>query len=351
MRSSFPYRNEPAAAPRAPETRGVRCRAWRQSLYVTALLMISSFATPAATIPATPALTPAESALEQGRADEAVRLLQAALTQTPADAHNHQLLCRVFLSEEMPDSAIPQCEQAVALQPNDSDNQMWLGRAYGQKAEKAGPLSGLSLAKKVRVAFERAVALDSTNIPAAEALGEFYVAAPSLVGGGLEKARHLTTQVEPHAPARAHHLRALVAEKARDYTAAEAELRLALTTEPTSENWVDLGNFYQRRGEPEKAVGALQSAIAADAHHGAALADVASILTDLHRSPELAEKVLRLYLATPSKSEAAPAFKVHVELGRLLAQRGDMAGAHEQYAAALQLASNYAPARKALGRP
>lgn len=295
--------------------------------------------------------TPAEHALQEGHADEAMRLIQAALAQNPSDAHAHQLLCRVFLSEEMADAAIPQCEQAAAQKSNDSNNQMWLGRAYGLKAEKAGPLSGLSLAKKVHLAFERAVELDPSNMAAAEALGEFYVAAPSIVGGGLDRARRLASQVETRSPADAHHLRAMIAEKSKDYATAEVELRLALAAKRTPENWVDLANFYQRRNQPEKSVEALQSAIDTDPNHDAALADVASILTALHRSPELAEKVLRLYLASPDKSEAAPAFKVHVQLGRLLAQRGDITGAREQYAAALNLASIYVPARKALGRP
>jgi hypothetical protein len=76
--------------------------------------------------------------------------------------------------------------------------------------------------------------------------------------------------------------------------------------------------------------------------------DIASILTDAHRLPDLAEKVLHLYLASPSKSEAAPAFKVHVQLGQLLAQRGDQEVAKREYVAALALAMSYAPARKAL---
>ena len=324
-------------------------RLLRASEWLLLACLAFSITVPCFAVPSN--LTAAERALQQGRADEAARLLQAALAEKPGDAPAHQLLCRVFLSEEMADSAISQCEQAATQQPNDSNHQMWLGRAYGLKAEKAGPFSGLSLAKKGRTAFERAVELNPANLAATEALGEFYVAAPSIVGGGLEKARRLADQTEPRSPADAHHLRAMIAEKAKDDAGAEAELRLALAARRTPENWADLGNFYQRQHQPEKAVEALQSAIDADPNHDAVLADVASILSDLHRSPELAEKVLRLYLASPNKSEAAPAFKVHVQLGRLLAQRGDAAGAHEQYASALELASNYAPARKAQGRP
>jgi predicted negative regulator of RcsB-dependent stress response len=39
---------------------------------------------------------------------------------------------------------------------------------------------------------------------------------------------------------------------------------------------------------------------------------------------------------------------VHIQLGDLLAHQGDPAAAQREYAAALALASNYAPARKAM---
>jgi len=78
------------------------------------------------------------------------------------------------------------------------------------------------------------------------------------------------------------------------------------------------------------------------------LVDVSSLLTSMHRSPDVAVRVLREYLASPAKTDEAPAFKVHVQLGQLLAGRGDTAGAHCEYVAAVALASGYAPAKKAL---
>ena len=67
------------------------------------------------------------------------------------------------------------------------------------------------------------------------------------------------------------------------------------------------------------------------------------------RRPFPAQKKLRPFdLSSPAKSDDAPAFKVHVQLGELLAQQGDKAGANREYVAALALASNYAPARKAI---
>jgi tetratricopeptide (TPR) repeat protein len=292
--------------------------------------------------------TQANTLLQQGRVDEAVTSLHTVLAAQPGDAEAHQLLCRVYYAQNIGDKAIHECELAVSSAPASSDNQMWLGRAYGFKASHANPIAALNLAIKVRNAFERAVQLDPENIHAMSDLGEFYVAAPSLIGGGLDKAQTLAARMQPHFPAQAHRLLALIAEKKKDAITAEAEFNNAVAAGKTADAYIDLGHFYQRHNQPGKMLDALQSAIAADHRKGPALVDAASILTDAHRSPELARDLLRTYLSSSAKTDDAPAFKVHIQLGELLAQQGDTAGAHREYAAALALAPNYAPARKAM---
>ncbi len=286
--------------------------------------------------------------LQQGKVDQASAILHQTLSERPGDAWAHALLCRVYYAQDMADAAVSECEKAAANAPEDSDTQLWLGRAYGMKASQANPVAAFGYARKVVASFQRAVQLDPGNIQAMNDLGEYYVDAPGIVGGGLDKAQSLAAQMGPRFPAQSHRLLALIAEKRGDTATAESEFRKAADTAQTPEAWVDLGHFYQRHHEPDKAVAPLQAAIAADRHRDAALVDAASVLTAAHRSPDVAESVLREYLASPAKSDAAPAFKVHVQLGNLLASQGDSEGARREYAAALALASHYAPARKAL---
>jgi tetratricopeptide (TPR) repeat protein len=293
-------------------------------------------------------VTRANTLLQQGRVDEATVSLRELLAAEPGDAQAHQLLCRIYYAQDMADNAIHECQLAASADPASSDNQIWLGRAYGFKASHANPLSALSLAVKVRIAFERAVQLDPENVHALNDLGEFYVAAPALIGGGLDKAQALAARMQPHFPSQAHRLLALIAEKKKEDTIAEAEFSNAVVTGKTPEAYIDLGHFYERHHQPDKMIDALQSGIATDPRKGPSLVDAASVLTDAHRSPELAETLLRTYLSSSAKTDDAPAFKVHVQLGDLLARRGDPAAAHSEYAAALALASNYVPARKAM---
>jgi len=290
----------------------------------------------------------ANALLQQGRMEEATAMLHETLAAQPADALAHQLLCRVFYAQEMADDAIHECELAASNDPSDSNTQMWLGRAYGLKASHANPFAALGLAKKVHKAFERAVELDSANVDAMNDLGEYYVAAPGIVGGGLDKAESLAAAMQPQFPSQSHRLSALIAEKRKDLATAETEFKNAVTANRTPEAYVDLGHFYRRQNQPDKALAALQAGMDADRRRDAALVDAASILSAAHLSPQLAESLLREYLSSPAKSDDAPAFKVHLQLGDLLAQRGDLAGAHREYAAALALAPNYAPAHKAM---
>jgi len=293
-------------------------------------------------------LAESEQALMQGRVDDAAAGLRGVLTANPKDGYAHLLLCRVFYAEELADPAVTECEAALETLGNDSKAQDWMGRAYGLKADRSGPLTGYKLASKVRIAFEAAVQLDPKNADAADDLSEYYVGAPSILGGGTDRAFELATKIEPQLPQPAHRMRALAAEKERDYAKAEAEFRAAVAVGGRADAWTDLGHFYARRDQKDQAIEALKHAISVDRTHDESLVDVASILDTMHREPVLAEQVLRDYLASNAKSDAAPAFKTHVMLGKMLASNGDKAGAQTEFQGALGLAKDYAPAKKAL---
>jgi tetratricopeptide (TPR) repeat protein len=290
----------------------------------------------------------ANEAFQAGRADEAAALANSALASNPRDAQAHQLLCRIDYSQTLVESAVHECEAAVALAPNDSENQLWLARAYGMKAQRANMIAAFSLARKVKTAFEEAANLDPHSVAALSDLGDFYIAAPAVVGGGLDKAEELSQRMEALSAARAHRLLARVAEKKGDLTTAEAEFKKAVASGRSPDAYIDLGHFYQHQQRYNEAEAALKAAIHEDRTHDPVLVDAASILTATHRDSPLAEQLLREYLASPAKSEAAPAYKVHVQLGDLLAKDGDKDGARQEYDAALGLASRYPAARKAL---
>jgi tetratricopeptide (TPR) repeat protein len=244
--------------------------------------------------------------------------------------------------------AASECKAALRTLADDSSAQDWAGRAYGKQAESAGPISGLRLAIKVHNAFEAAVRLNPLNGDAVNDLSEYYIDAPSIVGGGLDKAALLADRSQSQLPQSAHRMRAMAAEKQKYYDTAEREFRAAAAVANQPNAWADLGAFYSRRTQPDKAVEALRRAITLDHAHDATLVDASTTLTEINREPRLAQRALRDYLASHSKSDAAPAFKVHVQLARLLRDDGDTADAKIELGHSLELASGYAPARREL---
>jgi tetratricopeptide (TPR) repeat protein len=285
---------------------------------------------------------PVRSALNQGRADEALRTLDSTLAQDASDAEARNLRCRVYYEEEQWNRAIADCEAAVRLDPSRSDYHLWLGRAYGQQAEHVSLIAAFRLARKVSAEFQEAVQLDPRNADALADLGEFDVEAPSIVGGGVSRAEALVPQLGSVSASAALDLRARIAESRHDYAAAEScyKSAIAQSSYPAGA-WMDLASFYRRRGRLDDMSTAAHTGASLDLRHGPALVDGASNLTKAQREPEVAIEWLQLYLNSHAQTEDAPAFAVRARLADLLANQGDAAGAQQELATARALASGY----------
>jgi tetratricopeptide (TPR) repeat protein len=295
-------------------------------------------------------LAEANRLLQAGEADKALALLSSLPPAGIDQALAHNLACRVRLTLEQWDPAVVECEQSVHLAPENSDFHLWLARAVGQKAGHANFMNAFSLARRSRSEFEEAARLNPRNADALADLGEFYRQAPSVIGGGIDKAQGIANQLDKVDPSRAHHLRATIAEGQKDPATAEKEFKLAISSNPhPALEWTSLAAFYRRQkrfDEMESAVHSAQSAAAPDHHAAAALFDGAGTLIAANRNPTLAARMLTDYLASPDKSEDAPAFIAHLRLARLESQLGDSSSAAREHDAAQALAHDYKPAKE-----
>jgi tetratricopeptide (TPR) repeat protein len=292
-------------------------------------------------------LDSARSAFNSGRADEALRALNAAIQQNSANASAWNLRCRVYLAQDRWDDAVNSCQRAVQLLPGSSEYHLWLGRAYGEKASRASWFTAYQTAKLTHTEFETAVSLDGRNPDALSDLGEYYVEAPGFLGGSYSKAENLAQRLDALNRPRAFELRARVAEAQKDYAGAEQNWRAKIaaaqpSAEAVAQAWMDLGSFYRRRSRWNDMLTALKSGAAADSQHSSALVDGASTLIKSGREPQLAAQWLREYLNGNALSSAAPAFAVHAELGKLLKKQGNLPAANREFAAANALSANYA---------
>jgi tetratricopeptide (TPR) repeat protein len=289
--------------------------------------------------------------LSSGRVDEAIEALHAQIEKSPNDAASQNLLCRAYFMLEQWDSGIPACERAVELESHTSVYQLWLGRVYGEKADRVSFVSALPLAKKVRLAFERAVELDPKNWEARADLAEFYVEAPGIIGGGKNKARQQADALMPLNPAMSHWIAARIAEKDRDkdQASAEQEYRAEIAVSHSAvRGWLDLAIFLRHANRFDEMEEALRHLESAPLDRPESLMDGAGMLLRTERNYPLAAKLLRRYLAAPV--EEGPAFKAHDMLGQVLEKQGDRKAAAEEYQAALNLAHDYTRAQEDLKR-
>src|SRR5579859_1708599 len=287
--------------------------------------------------------------LATGHADEAIQVLQQQIARSSNDAEAENFLCRAYFMIEEWDRGIAACERARNLDPQKSLYQLWLGRIYGEKADRAGFLSAAGLAKKVRTSFERAVELDPKSWEARSDLAEFYVEAPGIVGGGKDKARRQADALLPLNPGMAHWVLARIASKEKDAAGSEREYRAAITASHSGTRaWLDLAIYLRhanRLDEMEKALRTLESS---PVDRRESLMDAAHLLLQAGRDYPLAVRLCRRYLEAPV--EEGPAFKAHDYLGLLLEKQGDRRAAAEEFRAALALSHTYTRAQEDLKR-
>lgn len=287
----------------------------------------------------------AHAAFSRGHANEALQLIDSALQRNTGDAAAWNLQCRVYLAQGRTDAAIDSCRQAVQVAPANSEFHVWLARAYGAKASTSSMIVAYKTAKLVRAEFETAVKLDGNNREALADLGQYYVEAPKILGGGYDKAEQLARHLATLDSVRADQLRAHIAEAKKDYSGAEQELRAEIAAsqspEAIAQAWMDLGSFYRRRGRWTDMMTALRKGADANAAHGPALVDGASTLIQAGRESALAAQWLHEYLDGNALSETAPAFLVHAQLGDLLKKQGNAPAANREFAAAHALSANY----------
>ena len=229
------------------------------------------------------------------------------LANAPKTAHSLELLGQSHYMQSDFKRASDALEKAAALAPDDSMIQMWLGRAWGRRAERAFALAAIGLANKTREAFERAVRLDAHNCEAVNDLFAYYLQAPGIVGGGIEKANALLPLIEACDPSERQFANARMQEHRKQFNEAEASLRRAIELAPRQPGrYLDLAKFFARRGRYEESEQAFQSAQKIAPSAPRILFVRAEVYIDTKRNPDQARALLKQYLESSSLTPEDP---------------------------------------------
>ena len=262
-----------------------------------------------------PAFDAAVQLYTQRKPLEAQKAFEALATAEPDNAGIQFYLGRLALQRNDHEKAVGYLEKAVALAPGDSRMHHRLGDAYGLSAQKAGFFSQLGLAKKCRAEYEKAVELDPKNIDARWSLMEYCRQAPSLVGGGTDKALEQALEIKKLDVGRGRIAVASVYAADKKYDLAFAEFDEQLRNAPD-----DYAALFQS--------GRLAAISGQRLDQG---------LVALHKC---------LDQVTPEGQP--PHAAAHWRIGNILEKKGDKPGARTAYEASLKVDPKFAQAIEAL---
>lgn len=237
-----------------------------------------------------------------------LKLLQAGQA---SDAESYCLMGKDYLMLGDYKKATDYFQKAAALEPKNSDYALWLGRAWGRRAETASPLTAPYAASKARQYFELAVQLNPHNGEATGDLFDYYLNAPGFLGGGLDKAAELAKLIGRNDAAEGHFAAAQLAERRKQFDTAEEQLRRAVELAPRQVGRVlDLARYLAKQGRVQESEAAFQQAqkIAPDSPR--VLYARAQTYVETKRNLDQAKALLRKYLESnltpddPKREEA-----------------------------------------------
>jgi tetratricopeptide (TPR) repeat protein len=246
----------------------------------------------------------AESLYARTEYESALALLQS---EKSPNASELALMgkCQLMLGEYK--KATANFQKAVALDPNNADYVLWLGRTWGRRAETASPFVAPGNAAKARDYFQKALALDPNNRDALGDLFDYYLDAPGFLGGGADKAEALARRIEAIDPPEGHFLLSEVARKRQQPGDAERELRLAVTLAPTQVGHViALARFLARQSRLKESDAVLAQADRVAPGSPRVLYAKASIYIETHRKLDQARALLQRYLNSPLTPDDPP---------------------------------------------
>jgi tetratricopeptide (TPR) repeat protein len=252
-----------------------------------------------------------------GRSQYKAAIQALAPVANSSDAPTQELLGRSYFMLGEFKQAAEAFERATQINPNSSVYFHWLGKAQGRRAETSSPITAPAYASKARAAFEKAVELDSKNIEAINDLFSYYLEAPGFLGGGLSKAADLAKRIQAIDPIEYHYAMAQIADKRKDYNAAESHFRRAFEMAPRQVGRiVDLARYLSNHGKAQESDALFAQAEKIAPNEPRVMFEKASHLVRNKKNLPEAKELLQKYLRSPITADDPP----RSEAERLLKQ-------------------------------
>ncbi len=238
-----------------------------------------------------------------------LKVLQAIPSK---DGAVYELMGRNYYMQADYKRATEVMEKALAMEPSNGEYALWLGRAWGRRAETSLPFTAPAYASKARQYFEKSVQLNPVDLEAQSDLFEYYLEAPGFLGGGLDKAQATASQISRISASEGQWAEAKLAEKRKESGSAEAHLRRAVELAPQQVGKiVELARFLMRQGRYQEADQSFERAETVAPGSPRVIFSRADAYVKAHHNLDVAKQLLKRYMTMnlsvddPPRSEAA----------------------------------------------
>ncbi len=279
---------------------------------------------------------------------EAKKILLTVKDDNKEYADAQYYLGRIALDEEKFEDAEEFFEEAIETNNKVADYHTWYGNTLGTIANDASFFKQATLAPKMKSAWETAVALDPAAIDPRTSLILYYLQAPAIAGGSVEKAIEMANEVKRLKPAEGH--RQLGNIYYREKKFAEAEKEFIAMTKADQTLVAGLANFYMLQKQYDKAFALFEDAVKKNPEDMLAIYQIGKTSAMSGQKLDRGEECLRKYLTyQPKKNEPSHA-GANMRLAQIMEKRGKKSEAKKLYELAIKSDATLKEAKEGLER-
>ena len=280
--------------------------------------------------------------------------LTALLAAIPVFAANDAELfaaAKAALDKDENEKAAELLEQAIKINPRNADYHLLLAQAYGDLAQNAGMFKQASLAKKAKGALDRAVQIDPKSFEARNGLISFYLQAPGILGGSVEKALEQAAEIRKFDALRGTraYVRVYLQQKKPELARKEA-VDLVRSMPNSAPAHYLLGNVYFSEKNWSAALHEYEYAMKLDSSYMPPKYRIGALAAESNTLLARGEESLKAYLAYKPGEEEPQLVSAWYYLGKIYENTGRKAEAKQAYLNAQKLAPKSKQIAEALKR-
>ncbi len=160
--------------------------------------------------------SPALNAFNAKDIDKAKSLFEEQLSKKENLNESYFYLGRIALMQGRLDDAEDLLEEAIEQEPNSADEHYWFGAMSGMQAQEASIFTAGSYIGDLKEHFRKAIELEPSHLEAHKGLLQFYLQAPSIVGGSIEEAQKLVPAIHHISPLEGDLAQLTIVQKSED---------------------------------------------------------------------------------------------------------------------------------------